>query len=641
MKRWIAARLPAEYRIYLPIAFTALCGILATWSVFLQVSELEEQRQNSNFLEAARDRVQVVQRELAYAMGVVQDIASFFEAAHRVSRRQFREFVGPALQRNSGIRALGWVPQVPAEKRAAFLKQARRSLPSFRLLELNAQGEAIPAQRRTFHYPVLYVQPYPENKPLLGQDLAAWPNLLRRLEEGAADPHIHLCETIDLPGASTPDYEIGAYRPVYQKDQSGEAPQVRGFSFGIFQVGQLIEQALKNLSPAGVDILFFSDAFQGGLAPFYIHSSRARQTGHRRDVPEEVLAGRPHFEGRIPVGDRYWSVRCNPIAGYFEPNRWSSRLILGGGLSFTLLGCIYLFTLIGRAQEVRRLVDQRTRELRQVNGALNAEIVERRQAEQALQILNHTLEQRIARRTAEAERRARDLEQFAYVTSHDLKAPLRAIANLAKWLKEDLGDDLKPETAEQLALLCDRVARMHALVEGLLAYSRIGHAETRAETIRTAELVEKVVDSLAPPPDFRVEIGENMPLIRTDPLQLSQVFANLIDNAISHHDRTQGLIRVRGRSLGEYGEFTVEDDGPGIPGAYHQRIFLMFQTLAVKDFGASTGIGLALVKKLVEEHGGTIDLASGSGRGARFRFTWRDEKRDETAGSGAGRGNHG
>ncbi len=619
-----------RYWAYLPLAFTALLGVSATWLVFLQVTELEEQRQISAFSEAARDRIQVVQRELAYALGVVQDIASFFEVSHQVSRRQFREFVGPALRRNPGIRALGWVPQVPEAQRAAFLKEARRSLPSFRLLERNAQGKAIPAQRRPVHYPVLYVQPYPENKPLLGLDLAAWPNLLRRLEEGAADPRIHLCETLDLPGAPFPAYEIAAYRPVYGELNS--AGRLEGFSFGIFQVGQVIEQALKNLSPAGVDMRFFSKGFQDGQVPFYIHASRARQTGHRREVPEAVLADRPHFRDRIPVGDRYWSVVCNPIPGYFEPDHWNSRLILVGGLSFTGLGCIYLFALIGRAQEVRRLVEQRTRELQQVNQALNAEIAERRQAEQALQILNHTLEHRIARRTAEAERRARDLEQFAYVASHDLKAPLRAIANLASWLKEDLGKDLKPETAEQLDLLCDRVARMHALVEGLLAYSRIGHAKTQVAEIHTAELVEKVVDSLAPPSGFRIEIGDNMPRIRTDPLQLGQVFANLIDNAISHHDRDQGRIRIQGRSLGEYVEFQVEDDGPGIPSAYHQRIFLMFQTLTVKDFGASTGIGLALVKKLVEEHGGTIDLDSGSGRGARFRFTWRNEKLEATAG---------
>ncbi|MEA3275016.1 MAG: ATP-binding protein, partial [Pseudomonadota bacterium] len=207
-----------------------------------------------------------------------------------------------------------------------------------------------------------------------------------------------------------------------------------------------------------------------------------------------------------------------------------------------------------------------------------------------------------------------------------LKAPLRAIANLASWLKEDLQDKLTPETREQIDLLRDRVARMNALIEGLLAYSRIGRTAGSVEEVDTAELIADTVDSIAPPARFKVKVKPGMPRLFTDRLHLGQVFANLIGNAINHHDRRKGVILVSGEDLGERCEFQVADDGPGIPREYQEKVFMMFQTLRVKDFDGDTGIGLALVKKLVEEHGGSISLESGPGRGSRFSFSWAKQE---------------
>ncbi len=629
---------------YAPIILVAVIGVTVTWLVFAQITDLEQQRRLSAFSEAARDRLLVVQRELAYALGMVQDIGGFFEASRRVTRRQFREFVGPALRRNSWIQALAWVPRVEAEEREDFLARARRSFPPFRMLETGAGGELMEAAERPVHYPVLYVQPYTENKDLLGLDLASNPQVLGGPADAAASRAIRVSDPRPLAAPDDNRYGLTVSVPVFERgdavdgdlaaDDLGTAvPEQeraqQGFALGLFRVGELVEQALSNLGAAGVDMRFYAAEPTVDSTPFYVHSSRARFEDTFGADDDGELVGHPAYIGEIPVGDRMWSVVCNPVPGYFEPDYWSSRLILGGGLAFTVLACVYLFTMIGRAQEVRRLVAQRTLELERTNSALNNEITERRRAERALQMLNITLEHRVARRTAEAERRARDLEQFAYVASHDLKAPLRGISNLAGWLKEDLKDKLTPETAEQLGLLRDRVARMHALVEGVLAYSRIGRAEGSVEDVDTAKLVADTVDSIAPPPGFRVEVAPGMPRLSTDRLHLGQVFANLIGNAIHHHDRDHGVVRVSGRDLGDRCEFQVADDGPGILPEYQDKVFLMFQTLTVKDSGGNTGIGLALVKKLVEEHGGTITLSSGRGRGTRFEFAWLKQEKEQ------------
>ena len=229
---------------------------------------------------------------------------------------------------------------------------------------------------------------------------------------------------------------------------------------------------------------------------------------------------------------------------------------------------------------------------------------------------------KIQRRQAELERSNRDLDQFAYVASHDLKAPLRAIATLAGWIEEDLKDQLTGEAKDQMRLLRSRVARMDALIEGVLHYSRVGRIESEGEKVDVGDLLEEVIELQAPPPGFTVAVAPGMPTITTRRLRLEQVFSNLINNAIKYHDRSRGHIDVRAERCDGFYEFTVEDDGPGIAPEHHDRVFVMFQTLQPRDLVESTGLGLALVKKLVEEEGGKITLESEVGRGARFRFTW-------------------
>lgn len=234
---------------------------------------------------------------------------------------------------------------------------------------------------------------------------------------------------------------------------------------------------------------------------------------------------------------------------------------------------------------------------------------------------NDMLEQ-IQRRQEELERSNRDLDQFAHVASHDLKAPLRAITTLSTWIEEDLKDTLSPETSEQMRLLRHRVRRMDGLIEGILQYSRVARMDSRGERVDVGRLLAELVELIDPPEGFQVVIGPDMPILITKRLRLEQVFSNLITNAIKYHDRRDGRVEITVRQEGDVFEFAVSDDGPGIAPEHHDRIFMMFQTLQPRDVVESTGLGLSLVKKLVEEEGGTICLESEVGAGAIFRFTW-------------------
>ena len=217
-----------------------------------------------------------------------------------------------------------------------------------------------------------------------------------------------------------------------------------------------------------------------------------------------------------------------------------------------------------------------------------------------------------------------ELSSFAYVVSHDLKAPLRGISSLSSWLADDLSDKLEEEQLTQLGLLQNRVRRMDALINGLLEYSRVGKVKNPEVMTRVDELVIWVIDILDPPDNITITVESPLPVIMVDELRLSQVFQNLLSNAISYHPGPDGEIIVGCKDAGDLWEFFVSDDGDGIEPRYHDRIFAMFQSLQTRDDIDSTGVGLALVKKIVEDHDGDVRVESDGvqGKGATFRFTW-------------------
>ena len=222
---------------------------------------------------------------------------------------------------------------------------------------------------------------------------------------------------------------------------------------------------------------------------------------------------------------------------------------------------------------------------------------------------------------AELDSANRELKDFAYIVSHDLKAPLRAIGSISQWIHTDYSDKLDEDGKMQLDLLLSRVHRMQNLIEGVLSYSRVTRVKEENEEIDLNKLVGEAIEMVAPPDNFVINVDRDLPNVSFGPTRLLQVFENLVSNAVKYNDKETGEITIHCTDRGKEWAFSVSDNGPGIEEKYFEKIFQIFQTLRARDEFESTGIGLTIVKKIIENNGGTIHVDSAPGKGTTFTFT--------------------
>lgn len=289
-----------------------------------------------------------------------------------------------------------------------------------------------------------------------------------------------------------------------------------------------------------------------------------------------------------------------------------SAIIFGIATAFLLGKTIHkrLTTMINLAKEISggnfdiNITDNGNDEMSELSGSLN---LMARQLKQSFNNLTKT---------------NKELDQFAYVVSHDLKAPLRAINNLSEWMIED-----HPEMDEgmrtNLGLMRSRAHRMENLINGILDYARIGRKEIPKTTFNIKDLLTDVIDSISPPENVTINLPAKLPTLTTEKILLQQIFGNLLSNAIKYNDKPQCEVFVSYQTLEDCHLFAVTDNGPGIPKEYSEKVFGIFQTMEARDTKESTGVGLAIVKKIITEKESQIWIEDNlPDPGATFLFTW-------------------
>lgn len=295
----------------------------------------------------------------------------------------------------------------------------------------------------------------------------------------------------------------------------------------------------------------------------------------------------------VEVLDKKWIVLMMPTDSYLAQSvgvfPW---IILCFGLAFTWVLSYLIFRTTRENVRVEREIKRQTKALADYN-----------------EKLQHSNQ---------------ELDEFAYIASHDLKAPLRVIDNTSSWLAEDLDQYLDDDSRDNIRLMRSRVKRMERLLDDLLEYSRIGRKQDDRykELIDGDDMMEDIILLLSPPEGFAIRYDNDFSRHEFYRMPLQQVIYNLVGNAIKHHDKDQGCVNIKVKDIGDFYQFDIEDDGPGIPEEFREQVFKMFKTLKPRDQVEGSGVGLAIVQKHINYFGGTIQLKPNTINGCIFSFTW-------------------
>ena len=216
-------------------------------------------------------------------------------------------------------------------------------------------------------------------------------------------------------------------------------------------------------------------------------------------------------------------------------------------------------------------------------------------------------------------RKNTELKEFAYIMSHDIKSPLRGIAQLSEWVYADNKNNLNEESLGNLKMITGRIKRLYGYIEGLYEYAKIGRIDRDSEAVDTKTIVEEVIQMQEIPKNITIKIDTDLPTINIVRIHAIQVFQNLISNAIKYNDKPQGVLNI-GCNSGRQKVFYIKDNGIGINQEQHKKIFKLFQTIAAKDTIESTGIGLSIVKKITDLYDGDVWIESNKDNGCVFYF---------------------
>ena len=550
----------------------ALSGALTLLAWHYSRSALETQTRQ-RFDVHATDAIELFAEKLHTHADLLRASAGLLEASEEVTHEEWRRYTDALSlsEQFPAISGLGVIYRVPRESAATFVDEHREAYPEFDLH---------PVHTEPLHLPLSLIAPRALEKRVLGFDLAHDRVRRETIMEAMRSGTVQITAPIKLTGRDglgvlmvTPFGESADLRR-----RGGVAVASMGpaeLAYGTLAAGR--RQVVLRVSDGG---MVLHDEHGGPSAT--------------SDEPTHALSRQMSLYGRV------WDFDVRSTSAFDEASAsLMPTLILVGGLGLEGL-LLTLFVALSRANR------------------------------QGLSFANRLTVQLRAKRV-ELEASNCTLKAFAYAASHDLKTPLYGIGTLAEFIEEDLeelvagGDvtDALPNIRHNADRIRQQVRRSQLLVDGILQYSVLEHGDECQTSVNTRALVEDIGESLRTS-SGRIVLEGDFPVLLTDETRLSQVFANLIGNAFKyHHDVASARVVVRAEPMDEgLHRFSVEDDGPGIEAAYHERIFELFQTLGSVPGVDSTGVGLSIVKKAIEGQGGSISVDSVPGRGTTFTFDW-------------------
>jgi len=597
------------------ISATVVCGIgvLITYGLSVKISE---QLKIQSYLKVENIAKQVsinVQNALDKSFNDLQGLQAFYSVNKDVfSQNQFNQYMTILdIEKRNYIQALSWVPLIKGNDREGFETLIQEQQSNFNITERTKDGKLIVSNIKEYYTPVTFISPFEKNKSAQGYDLTS--NTVRRnsLESARDNGKMTTTDKIRLVQEEGESVGFLIIAPVYEQSLNFSTIQERihalkGYVTGVFRIDTLMLPVKNQADKEGL-VLTLLDINQDESSLLF---------GEINTAPFI------HFDLDIP--DRQWRLNIGLQAPLLNSigSPIAVKWFLAGGFLVSFLMALSIFALqtsIIRSRNIKAL----SQELQKQNDELETKVLERTEL---LENKNNELittveelkvkrvvmsglikESLVAKRSAEKRaldlsRSNKDLDDFAYIASHDLQAPLRAI--------------------DQLDLMCSRVQRLENLLNDLLAYSRINRQEYKLNEIDIFKVVNELIALNSPLGSFTLSVHGELPVFTTANLPLEQVFSHIISNAIKHHDKAEGRIQIRCEEVDDFYHFLIKDDGPGIKPDYHDNIFQMFRTLKRRDETEGSGMGLALVKKIVQRYSGEVNLESSIGQGSTFSFTW-------------------
>lgn len=616
------------------LAFFIICiGILSTYSISVNVAnrlKTESYLKTENIAQQVSFRFQ---EAIDKSINDLQGLQAFYSAnKEHFSQHEFNQYMD-VLDINSReyIQALSWIPFVKYDDKEQFEAAIGIQEPNFKITESSREGGLISSTVRPYYTPVTYVGPYDFNKQAIGFDLNSNDvrrhslELARNSGEMVTTAKINLIQkTGDSAGVLiiAPVYKQGL--PINNTEQRIEA--LLGYTSGVFRIATLMGNAKARAEIEDLELTLIDINKENGSLLY-------GQTDHKQFFSFDLTIPGRHWQLNISLNEALLKSIESPAV-----IKW----ILAGGTVVSLLLALAIYAwqvAVTRAKNIASLSDKlqnqnsrlekkvlkRTQSLADKNTQLKVSIKELTTQRVLLSRLMKEAEASKAiaeQRSIELARSNNDLDDFAYVASHDLKAPLRGIDQLATWVVEDIEEGNLEEIPNHLKMMRSRIRRLETLLNDLLTYSRVNHQQNNISEIDSSVLIHDLFMLVSPLNGFTLTINGNLPTFSTFSVPFEQVIRNLLSNAIKHHHKAQGNIEIGCAEKGEFYQFSVKDDGPGISSSYHEDVFKMFKTLRPRDETEGSGMGLALIKKIVEHYSGQVNIESSEGKGCTFYFTW-------------------
>ncbi|MEJ6077596.1 CHASE domain-containing protein [Vibrio sp. 1-Bac 57] len=573
------------------------------YSQFQQAQKLEIQfkREAEKVVNSVKERMTLYENVLwggvAYIDAVNSDnVINPSDVAHSSITHQQWSAYSNSLKIDTnypGINGFGIIYNVQPKHFDEYLQAQRMQRPDYKVHPTHDNPE---------YWPITYVEPVETNKQAVGLDVAFEDNRYSSIKKARDSGKALLTAPITLvqDDRQTPGFLF--YTPFYQNGlKPDNIKQRRELIAGVTYAPFIMEKLMKG-TLAEKNRHVSIQIWDGENLLFDDHSN-----GNTAEADPDPL-----FSNKIDTSlyGRTWTFLIQSNISFRQDTslNQSSVILVGGLVIDALLLMLFLFLTKANRQALK-YADQMTAELKDQTKHLEKSNGDLAQSIADLEKSNKDLEKSNS-----------DLEQFSYVASHDLKSPLNAIEQLASWIEEDCEELLPDDSKKHLVLLRQRSKRMLKLLDDLLTYSRLNLATITNNKVNLAEKAQDILSLLETNDNFTC-IAPNIDInIPQAPFEI--VLRNLISNSIKHHDKATGQIILSYTEKDNFHEISLYDDGPGIPEEFHNKAMEMFQTLQSRDKVEGSGMGLAMIKRIVEHYRGRMNIVSDGKRGTTINILW-------------------